>query len=68
MTASEKLLNQSMSNAPTIEQKFALARIYVLNNKTDKAYKLLDESISDGKNQNMDVTLIEQFKLKLGKS
>jgi thiol-disulfide isomerase/thioredoxin len=68
LAAIEKLLNQSMSATSTIDQKFALARIYVLNNKTDKAYKLLDESISDGKNQNKDVTLIEQFKLKLGKS
>lgn len=68
LAAIEKLLNQSMSSTSTIDQKFALARIYVLNNKTDKAYKLLDESISDGKNQNKDVTLIEQFKLKLGKS
>lgn len=64
----EKSLNQTMSTNATVDHKFSLAKILVLNNKLDKAYKLLEEAISDGKNKNVDVTMMEQYKLKLGKS
>jgi len=68
LSSAEKLLHQSMPNSRAVDHKFLLARIYALNNRSDKAYRLLEEAISDGKNQNRDVTLLEQFKLRLGKS
>ncbi len=68
LNSAEKLLQQSMPDNLAVDHKFSLARIYTLNNKSDKAYKLLENAISDGKNQKMDVTLLEQFKLKLAKS
>lgn len=66
--SAEKTVSQNLNSESGIDYKFAVARLYALNNKTDKSYKLIDEAIMDGKNKNTDVTLLEQFRMKLGKS
>ncbi|MDZ4706859.1 MAG: thioredoxin family protein [Saprospiraceae bacterium] len=61
----EQLLPKVINSSSSIEDQFVLARIYALNQKNDKAYRLIDQLISQAKSKNMDVLAMEQFKSRL---
>lgn len=62
----EQLLPKVINAASPIEHQFMLARIYALNQKNDKASRLIDQVISQAKAKKMDVLAMEQFKFRLG--
>lgn len=63
----EQLLSKVVSSTD-LNQSYTLARLYALNNKVDKASKLLDEVIEQAKAKNVDTMEMEQFKLKIQRS
>ncbi len=67
LSLGEQLLSKVVSSTD-LNQSYTLARLYALNNKVDKASKLLDEVIEQAKAKNVDTMEMEQFKLKIQRS
>lgn len=65
---SEQLLAKAILPTSSVEQQFTLARIYALNQKNDKAAKILDQAIALAKSKNQDTMVLEQFKTTLQRS
>ncbi len=68
LSLAEKSLSQSIKDESMVSQEFTLVRILALNNKLDKAEKLLEETISKAKQNNQDTTPLEQYRLLMVKS
>lgn len=61
----DQLMTKTIGPASAVEQQFLMARIYALNQKNDKASKLMDQLIPLAKSRNMDVLSMEQFRSRL---
>jgi hypothetical protein len=61
----EQLLPRVINADSPIEHQFMLARVYAMNQKNDKASRLIDQVIMQAKAKKMDVLAMEQFKFRL---